>query len=168
MHQCLAPHTSPPSTSNTDDFMYCSSDLFWCTTKISGLKLKEICKLGEFRKFVSFLPDHQFSNGCHAPPWQQVHGDISYLDVKPFDTDKLTITANTAGYFLNKGLTQEGQVNYEREGEVYPTLVALLKAKSPQFASAIDKKVLLYFSKYCHVLHGNSYIYYEGRVLSLP
>jgi len=114
--------------------------------------MHEICKLGEFRKWLSFSPDHQFSNGCHAPPWQQVHGDISYLDVKPFDTDKLTITANTAGYFLNKGLTQEGQVNYEREGEVYPTLVALLKAKSPQFASAIDKKVLLYFSKYCHVL----------------
>lgn len=85
--------------------------------------------------------DHQFSNGCHAPPWQQVHGDISYLDVKPFDCDKLTITANTAGYFLNKGLTQDGQVNYERDGEMYPTLVALLKAKSPQFASAIDKKV---------------------------
>ena len=93
---------------------------------------------------LSLLLDHQFSNGCHAPPWQQVHGDISYLDVKPFDTDKLTITANTAGYFLNKGLTQEGQVNYEREGEVYPTLVALLKAKSPQFASAIEKKVCLY------------------------
>ena len=91
--------------------------------------------------FVPPLPDHQFSNGCHAPPWQQVHGDISYLDVKPFDSDKLTITANTAGYFLNKGLTQEGQVNYERDGEVYPTLVALLKAKSPQFASAIEKKV---------------------------
>lgn len=90
------------------------------------------------------LADHQFSNGCHAPPWQQVHGDISYLDVKPFDADKLTITANTAGYFLNKGLTQEGQVNYEREGDVYPTLVALLKAKSPQFASTIEKKVFLY------------------------
>ena len=87
------------------------------------------------------LSDYQFSNGCHAPPWQQVHGDISYLDVKPFDADKLTITANTAGYFLNKGLTQEGQVNYERDGEVYPTLVALLKAKSPQFAEAMDKKV---------------------------
>ena len=64
--------------------------------------------------------------------------------MKPFDADKLTITANTAGYFLNKGLTQEGQVNYEREGDVYPTLVALLKAKSPQFASAIEKKVFLY------------------------
>ncbi|XP_015772686.1 PREDICTED: armadillo repeat-containing protein 4-like [Acropora digitifera] len=89
--------------------------------------------------------DHQFSNGCHAPPWQQVHGDISYLDVKPFDCDKLTITANTAGYFLNKGLTQDGQVNYERDGEVYPTLVALLKAKSPQFASAIDKKEFTYY-----------------------
>ena len=92
---------------------------------------------------VTFIsPDHQFSNGCHAPPWQQVHGDISYLDIKPFDNDKLTITANTAGYFLNKGLTQEGQVNFERVGDVYPTLVALLKAKSPQFATAIEKKVV--------------------------
>lgn len=66
--------------------------------------------------------------------------------MKPFDTDKLTITANTAGYFLNKGLTQEGQVNSEREGDVYPSLVALLKAKSPQFASAIEKKVFLHLS----------------------
>lgn len=105
----------------------------------SGNKTK-IHKFFQSRSPFVFA-DHQFSNGCHAPPWQQVHGDISYLDVKPFDCDKLTITANTAGYFLNKGLTQDGQVNYERDGEVYPTLVALLKAKSPQFASAIDKKV---------------------------
>lgn len=62
--------------------------------------------------------------------------------MKPFDSDKLTITANTAGYFLNKGLTQEGQVNHEREGDIFPTLVALLKAKSPQFAAAIEKKVI--------------------------
>ena len=107
------------------------------------------------------LLDHQFSNGCHAPPWQQVHGDISYLDVKPFDTDKLTITANTAGYFQNKGLTQEGQINYERDGEVYPTLVALLKAKSPQFASAIEKKVIvdLLMATHCYFasLHFTSF-----------
>lgn len=101
---------------------------------------------------ISLSSDHQFSNGCHAPPWQQVHGDISYLDVKPFDTDKLTITANTAGYFLNKGLTQEGQVNSEREGDVYPTLVALLKAKSPQFASAIEKKVQYLFTSHGIIL----------------
>lgn len=100
---------------------------------------------GKYLEFIEWTLDHQFSNGCHAPPWQQVHGDISYLDVKPFDCDKLTITANTAGYFLNKGLTQDGQVNYERDGEVYPTLVALLKAKSPQFASAIDKKEFTYY-----------------------
>ncbi|KAJ7380448.1 Armadillo repeat-containing protein 4 [Desmophyllum pertusum] len=100
---------------------------------------------GKCLEYIEWTLDHQFSNGCHAPPWQQVHGDISYLDVKPFDTDKLTITANTAGYFLNKGLTQEGQVNFERDGDVYPTLVALLKAKSPQFASAIDKKEFAYY-----------------------
>lgn len=100
---------------------------------------------GKCLEYIEWTLDYQFSNGCHAPPWQQVHGDISYLDVKPFDADKLTITANTAGYFLNKGLTQEGQVNYERDGEVYPTLVALLKAKSPQFAEAMDKKEFAYY-----------------------
>ena len=114
-----------------------------------GTKLRVVNFFQSLSPFV--FTDHQFSNGCHAPPWQQVHGDISYLDVKPFDCDKLTITANTAGYFLNKGLTQDGQVDYERDGEVYPTLVALLKAKSPQFASAIDKKVSteLYDFSFC-------------------
>ncbi|PFX30563.1 armadillo repeat-containing protein 4-like [Stylophora pistillata] len=100
---------------------------------------------GQCLEYIEWTLDHQFSNGCHAPPWQQVHGDISYLDIKPFDNDKLTITANTAGYFLNKGLTQEGQVNFERVGDVYPTLVALLKAKSPQFATAIEKKEFAYY-----------------------
>ncbi|RMX44220.1 hypothetical protein pdam_00005271 [Pocillopora damicornis] len=100
---------------------------------------------GQCLEYIEWTLDHQFSNGCHAPPWQQVHGDISYLDIKPFDSDKLTVTANTAGYFVNKGLTQEGQVNFERVGDVYPTLVALLKAKSPQFSSAIEKKEFAYY-----------------------
>ena len=92
------------------------------------------------RRFIP-RPDYQFENGCHAPPWRQVHGDISYLDVKPSDGDALTVTASTSGYFVNKYKSTEEESRYERESEVYPTLVALLKAKSAHFCTTIDKKV---------------------------
>ena len=51
---------------------------------------------------IQFTSNYQFDNGCHAPPWRQVHGDICYLLVKPLDGDELTVTANTAGIYLNK------------------------------------------------------------------
>ena len=89
----------------------------------------------------NYETDFQFSNGCYAPPWRQVHGDISYFDVKPLDGDILHITASTSGFFLNKGKTPEGDINYEREGNIYPTLATLLKEKSAHFASTIEKKV---------------------------
>ena len=44
-----------------------------------------------------------YKNGCRAQPWRQLHGDISYIEAKPHDGDKvLYITANTSGYFINK------------------------------------------------------------------
>ena len=46
--------------------------------------------------------DFKFSNGCRAYPVRQMHGDIAYIEVKPHDTDKLSLTANTFGYFVNK------------------------------------------------------------------
>ena len=124
-----------------ENFSHIGTKLVQCYLRTMSLKRLYIKTQTDSEHDNALSPDHQFSNGCHAPPWQQVHGDISYLDIKPFDSDKLTVTANTAGYFVNKGLTQEGQVNFERVGDVYPTLVALLKAKSPQFSSAIEKKV---------------------------
>lgn len=47
------------------------------------------------------IADYIFSNGCRAPPWRQVHGEICYLVIKPHDTDPLYITCSTAGVFLN-------------------------------------------------------------------
>jgi len=43
-----------------------------------------------------------FSNGCRAPPWRQVLGDICYIQVLPFETDPFCITASTEGYYINK------------------------------------------------------------------
>lgn len=56
------------------------------------------CALGS----IQFSSDYQFDNGCHAPPWRQVHGDIGYLLIKPHDGDQLSVTANTAGIYQNK------------------------------------------------------------------
>ncbi|NWR88282.1 ARMC4 protein, partial [Furnarius figulus] len=50
---------------------------------------------------LEYTSDYVFANGCRAPPWRQVHGDISYLVIKPHDTDPLYITCSTAGVFLN-------------------------------------------------------------------
>ena len=43
-----------------------------------------------------------FSNGCRAPPWRQVLGDIAYITVSPVDGTQLCVTASTEGYFTNK------------------------------------------------------------------
>ncbi|NXU86027.1 ARMC4 protein, partial [Xiphorhynchus elegans] len=50
---------------------------------------------------LEYTSDYVFANGCRAPPWRQVHGDICYLVIKPHDTDPLYITCSTAGVFLN-------------------------------------------------------------------
>ncbi|NXD53730.1 ARMC4 protein, partial [Corvus moneduloides] len=52
---------------------------------------------------LEYTSDYMFSNGCRAPPWRQVHGEICYLVIKPHDTDPLYITCSTAGVFLNGG-----------------------------------------------------------------
>ncbi|KFM04777.1 Armadillo repeat-containing protein 4 [Aptenodytes forsteri] len=52
---------------------------------------------------LEYTSDYTFSNGCRAPPWRQVHGEICYLVIKPHDTDPLYITCSTAGVFLNGG-----------------------------------------------------------------
>jgi len=43
-----------------------------------------------------------FGNGCRAPSWRQLHGDISYIEVKFHDDHPIYITANTQGYFVNQ------------------------------------------------------------------
>ncbi|KAK6492254.1 armadillo repeat-containing protein 4-like [Huso huso] len=65
--------------------------------------LKRFCGEGEkmVLKSVEYTSDYEFSNGCRAAPWRQVHGEICYLVIKPVDTDPLYITCSTAGVFLN-------------------------------------------------------------------
>ena len=43
-----------------------------------------------------------FSNGCRAPPWRQVLGDIAYIIVNPMDGAQMCVTASTEGYYINK------------------------------------------------------------------
>ncbi|NXU74757.1 ARMC4 protein, partial [Oreotrochilus melanogaster] len=50
---------------------------------------------------LEYTSDYVFFNGCRAPPWRQVHGEVCYLVIKPHDTDPLYITCSTAGVFLN-------------------------------------------------------------------
>ncbi|KFW70659.1 Armadillo repeat-containing protein 4 [Pygoscelis adeliae] len=62
---------------------------------------------------LEYTSDYTFSNGCRAPPWRQVHGEICYLVIKPHDTDPLYITCSTAGVFLN-GVKPTYEKNYQR------------------------------------------------------
>ncbi|NXC81974.1 ARMC4 protein, partial [Cercotrichas coryphoeus] len=61
---------------------------------------------------LEYTSDYIFSNGCRAPPWRQVHGEICYLVIKPHDTDPLNITCSTAGVFLN-GVKPAHKKNYQ-------------------------------------------------------
>lgn len=67
--------------------------------------LKEFCGEDEDKHVledIAFTADHKFQNGCRSPPWRQIHGDISYIEVKPHDEDPFFVTASTTGYFVNK------------------------------------------------------------------
>ncbi|NXD64065.1 ARMC4 protein, partial [Eolophus roseicapillus] len=60
---------------------------------------------------LEYTSDYVFSNGCRAPPWRQVHGEICYLVINPHDTDPLCITCSTAGVFLNGVIVVNGSMS---------------------------------------------------------
>uniref|UniRef100_A0A8C5Q5H9 Outer dynein arm docking complex subunit 2 n=1 Tax=Leptobrachium leishanense TaxID=445787 RepID=A0A8C5Q5H9_9ANUR len=92
-------------------------------------------------KAIEYTSDYEFSNGCRAPPWRQVHGEICYLMVTPHDTDPLYITCSTAGVFLNGGkMKDKDEIIYDRHGEIYKDLITLLKKKSQRFAENITQQ----------------------------
>ncbi|CAH1249076.1 ARMC4 [Branchiostoma lanceolatum] len=93
-------------------------------------------------KSIQYTSDYEFNNGCRAPPWRQVHGDICYLVIKPHDTDLLSVSASTTGVYVNGGFEKENfsDLKHEREGEIYKDLVTLLKEKSAVFAENIAKQ----------------------------
>ncbi|XP_063306867.1 outer dynein arm-docking complex subunit 2 [Pelobates fuscus] len=92
-------------------------------------------------KSIEYTSDYEFSNGCRAPPWRQVHGEICYLMATPHDTDPLSITCSTAGAFLNGGkIKDKDEINYDRQSEIYKDLITLLKEKSRRFAENITQQ----------------------------
>ncbi|KAM3593279.1 uncharacterized protein V6R79_009296 [Siganus canaliculatus] len=105
--------------------------------------LQRLCGQEENRllKSLRYTSDYEFANGCHAPPWRQLHGEICYLEVEPCDCETLYITCSTAGVFLTGHIKQEGEESvYERTSDVYKDLVTLLKSRSPHFAENIIKQ----------------------------
>jgi len=93
---------------------------------------------------IDWILTYTFANGCRAPPWRQVHGDIAYMEVKVKEGESFPITASTAGYFVNRGLKNDGEIDYERESDVFSSLILLLKAKSAHFADVINSKEFAY------------------------
>ncbi|XP_052585283.1 outer dynein arm-docking complex subunit 2 [Peromyscus californicus insignis] len=92
---------------------------------------------------IEYTSDYEFSNGCRAPPWRQIRGEICYVLVKPHDVEALCITCSAEGVFLNGGKKEEeGEINYERQGEIYNDLVSCLKDKSPVFSENMSKQEL--------------------------
>jgi hypothetical protein len=53
---------------------------------------------------TSLIPkDYIFANGCRAPPWRQIYGELAYIQVQPIDKEIIIVTASKSGYFINKG-----------------------------------------------------------------
>ncbi|XP_022609806.1 armadillo repeat-containing protein 4 [Seriola dumerili] len=105
--------------------------------------LKRFCSEGEKRvlKSVRYTSDYEFANGCRAPLWRQVHGEICHLVIETCDTEDLYITCSTTGVFVNGGIKQErAESGYERTSDMYKDLVTLLKSQSPYFAENINKQ----------------------------
>jgi len=88
----------------------------------------------------------QFSGGARVPPNRAVKGDLCYLSAVMHDIGTLNITASTRGYFLNKGVVPDGvgslTLNFDAASPIFPTLMALFKARSSHFASRLEHRQL--------------------------
>ena len=90
----------------------------------------------------TYFVGYVFANGCRAPPWRQVHGDIAYIEIKMKEGETFPITASTSGYYVNRGIKQDGEIDYARDSDIFSSLILLLKAKSAHFADVINSKVM--------------------------
>ncbi|XP_074918361.1 outer dynein arm-docking complex subunit 2 isoform X2 [Chelonoidis abingdonii] len=103
---------------------------------------------------LEYTSEYEFSNGCRAPPWRQVHGEICYLIVKPHDTDPLYITCSTAGVFLNGGRGKEkDDIDYERKSDICKDLITLLRERSPKFVENMAKQDYTFFEEPTYEKH---------------
>ncbi|XP_045713914.1 outer dynein arm-docking complex subunit 2 isoform X2 [Phyllostomus hastatus] len=90
---------------------------------------------------ITYTSDYEFSNGCRAPPWRQILGEMCYVLVKPHDVETLCITCSAEGVFLNGGkIDDEGEINYERKGAIYKDLITFLKNTSAKFSEVMSKE----------------------------
>ncbi|XP_045441845.1 outer dynein arm-docking complex subunit 2 [Pipistrellus kuhlii] len=89
---------------------------------------------------IKYTSDYEYPNGCRAPPWRQILGEICYVLVKPHDVETLCITCSEEGVFLNGGKTDDEEINYERKGVIYKDLVTCLKEKSAKFSENMSKQ----------------------------
>ncbi|XP_072507923.1 outer dynein arm-docking complex subunit 2 isoform X1 [Notamacropus eugenii] len=90
---------------------------------------------------IEYTSDFEFANGCRAPPWRQMHGEICYLMVKPHDCDSIYVTCSTAGVFVNGGKKNEAEeINYERHSEIFKDLVTFLRHTSAKFSENMSKQ----------------------------
>uniref|UniRef100_A0A2C9JK39 Armadillo repeat-containing protein 4 n=1 Tax=Biomphalaria glabrata TaxID=6526 RepID=A0A2C9JK39_BIOGL len=113
--------------------------------------LKRVCGPDKQRfalEDIDYYGDgYVYQNGCRAAPWRQLNGDICYIVIRTFDNESpLYVTANTSGYYLNKGPSADknGQLNFENPGtDTYREIVSLLKAKSPHFAEMITQQEII-------------------------
>ncbi|XP_015276897.1 PREDICTED: armadillo repeat-containing protein 4-like, partial [Gekko japonicus] len=97
---------------------------------------------------LEYTSDYEFSNGCRAPPWRQVHGEICYLIIKPCDSDAMYVTCSTAGVFLNGGREKErDEINYERKSDIYKDLVTFLRERSAAFVENMAKQEYTFFDE---------------------
>lgn len=80
-------------------------------------------------------------NGCRAPFWRQINGDISYITVQPYESEVIYITASTHGYYVNGGPNKAtNDLDFEKYGAYHKDIVALLREKSTHFATVIEKQ----------------------------
>ncbi|XP_034258268.1 outer dynein arm-docking complex subunit 2 isoform X2 [Pantherophis guttatus] len=97
---------------------------------------------------LDYISDYEFFNGCRAPPWRQVHGEICYLSIKPRDTDVMFVTCSTAGIFLNGGRSNErDEIDYERKSDIYKDLVTFLRERSAAFVDNMVKQKYTFFDE---------------------
>ncbi|XP_069715550.1 outer dynein arm-docking complex subunit 2 [Phaenicophaeus curvirostris] len=97
---------------------------------------------------LDYTSDYVFSNGCRAPPWRQVHGEICYLVIKPHDTDPLYITCSAEGVFLNGGqLKGKNCIDYERKSDICEDIVTFLRERSPRFVENMAKQECNFFKE---------------------
>uniref|UniRef100_A0A096LSS6 Outer dynein arm docking complex subunit 2 n=1 Tax=Poecilia formosa TaxID=48698 RepID=A0A096LSS6_POEFO len=118
--------------------------------------LRQYCTEGGKRllKSLRYTSDYEFPNGCRAPPWRQLLGEICYVVIEPCDAEALYITCSSSGVFLNAGLDKEEDESlYERQSDYYEDIATLLKRVSPHFEENVKKQDILWQQKPRRSIH---------------